>query len=173
MIKPFHVLLALGLAVAFLGSASDASAQAADTKRTLKAWKLFYEEPGMIEADVRYMRGTLMIQGTVPTEEHIKKADELAGELRGIKEVRNRLRVREPEVAAGGDAEIKEKLAKKFAADEELEKALAKGKLEYTVESGHVTLTGKLQDYTVAAGLLNDVRKTVGVRTIDFKKLKY
>ena len=173
MAKPFRLLLAVGLAVAFAGAATDASAQAADAKRTLKAWKLFYKEPGMIEVDVRYMRGTLMMQGSVPTEEDLAKADELAGKLKGIKEVRNRLRVREPEVAAGGDAEILGKIEAKIEDGEELVKAKAKGKLEVTIQDAQVTLVGKLQDYTLATELVNYVRKTPGVKTIDFDKLKY
>lgn len=174
MIRPFRYLLVAGLAAAFLGSATSAGAQsAADSKRTLKAWKLFYKTPGMIETEVRYMRGTLMILGSVPTEEDIQKADDLAGKLKGVKEVRNRLRVSPPEVASGGDAELVAKIDKKIEDDEETQKAKAKGKLEVSIEDGHVTLVGKVTDYTVATTLIRDIRRTVGVKTIDFDKLKY
>ena len=76
MIRPLRTLFIAGLALAFLAPALDAQAQSpADQKRTLKAWKLFYKAPGMIETEPRYMRGTLMITGSVPTEEHIAKAE--------------------------------------------------------------------------------------------------
>jgi osmotically-inducible protein OsmY len=172
--KLVRFAISMAIALAFAGSAYDAQAQSpADAKRTLKAWEAFYAEPGMAEADVRYMRGTLLITGYVPTEEHVKKADELAKKLKGVKEVRNRLRVREPIVAAGGDAEILEKINKKIDEDEETQKAKAKGQLDVKCEGGNVTVSGKVNDYTVASSLINDVRKTDGIRTITFSELKY
>ncbi len=174
MIQPLRTLLVAGLALALLGPALDAQAQSpADQKRTLKAWKLFYKTPGMIETEPRMMRGTLMITGSVPSEEHITAADELAGKLKGVKEVRNRLRVSEPEVAAGGDAEIAAKIDQKIEADEETQKPKAKGQLEVTVEDANVTVVGKVNDYMVAHSLIRDIRRTIGVRTINFDKLKY
>jgi osmotically-inducible protein OsmY len=173
--KLVRLAFSMAVALAFAGSAYDARAQSpADAKRTLKAWEAFYVEPGMAEADVRYMRGTLLITGYVPTEEHMKKADELAKTLKGVKEVRNRLRVREPIVAAGGDAEICAKIDQKVEEDEETQKAKAKGQLEIKCEGGgNVTVSGKVNDYTVASSLINDVRKTDGIRTINFSELKY
>ena len=174
MIQPLRTLMVAGLALALLGPALDAQAQSpADQKRTLKAWKLFYKTPGMIETEPRMMRGTLMITGSVPSEEHIAAADELAGKLKGVKEVRNRLRVSEPEVAAGGDAEIAAKIDQKIEADEETQKPKAKGQLEVTVEDANVTVVGKVNDYMVAHSLIRDIRRTIGVRTINFDKLKY
>jgi osmotically-inducible protein OsmY len=174
MVKLVRVAISMAIALAFAGSAMDARAQSpADAKRTLKAWEAFYIEPGMCEADVRYMRGTLLITGYVPTEEHMKKADELAKKLKGVKEVRNRLRVREPIVASGGDAEICGKINQKIEEDEETQKAKAKGQLDVKCEGGNVTVTGKVNDYTVASSLINDVRKTDGIRTINFSELKY
>jgi len=172
--KLIRFAISMVIALALAGSAMDAQAQSpADAKRTLKAWEAFYAEPGMAEADVRYMRGTLLITGYVPTEEHLKKADALAKELKGVKEVRNRLRVREPIVAAGGDAEICSKIDKKIEEDEETQKAKAKGQLSVACDQGNVKVTGKVNDYTVASSLINDVRKTDGIRTIDFSELKY
>jgi osmotically-inducible protein OsmY len=166
--------VSMAIALAFAGSAYEAQAQSpADAKRTLKAWEAFYVEPGMCEADVRYMRGTLLITGYVPTDEHLKKADALAKELKGVKEVRNRLRVREPIVAAGGDTEMCSKIDQKIEEDEETQKAKAKGQLAVKCEGGNVSVSGKVNDYTVASSLINDVRKTDGVRTINFSELKY
>ena len=70
----------------------------------------------MIEVDVRAMKSTLMLTGSVPTEEHKAQADELASQIRGVKDVRNRLRVREADVAAGqvSDEQLIAKLDKKI-----------------------------------------------------------
>ena len=168
--------MALVIAVIAFGVASDAFAQStADAKRTLKVQKLFYKEPGMIEVDVRSMRTTLMLTGSVPTEEHKAQADELAGKVRGIKEIRNRLRVREPDVAAGemSDEKLTEKIETKIAEDEDLAKAKAREKFEYTVENGNVTITGKLGDWSEAGSLISSVRRIPGVQTLNFDKLKY
>jgi osmotically-inducible protein OsmY len=174
MIRPLRTLFIAGLALAFVAPALDAQAQSpADQKRTLKAWKLFYKAPGMIETEPRYMRGTLMITGSVPTEEHIAQADDLASKLKGVKEVRNRLRVSAPEVAAGGDSEIQAKIDKKIEDDEETQKPKAKGQLEVTVVDANVTVVGKVNDYMVAHSLIRDIRRTIGVKTINFDKLKY
>ncbi len=174
MIRSIRYLLVAGMALAFLGTSLDASAQSpADAKRTLKAWKLFYAEPGFVEADIRYMRGTIMMTGSVPDEAHIKQADELAEKLKGVKDVRNRLRVSPPEVASGGDAELLAKIDAKIEGDEETQKAKAKGKLDVTIENANVTVVGKVSDYTVASSLINDIRRTPGVVSINFKKLKY
>ena len=176
MHRMFRIGLTLAVTIAALGLAADVSAQStADAKRTLKGQKLFYKEPGMIEVDVRAMRDTLMLTGSVPTEEHKAQADEIAGKIRGVKEVRNRLRVREPDVAAGqmSDDELKAKIEKKISEDEDLEKAAAKEKFTYAVADGNVTLKGKLGDWSEAGSLVNSVRRIPGVQTLNFDKLKY
>ena len=168
--------MTLGVALIAFGFVSDAFAQStADAKRTLKAQKLFYKEPGMIEVDVRSMKTTMMLTGSVPSEEHKAQADELAGKIRGIKEVRNRLRVREPDVAAGemSDDVLKAKIEKKIAEDEDLAKAKAREKFEYTVENGNVTIKGKLGDWSEAGSLISSVRRIPGVQTLNLDKLKY
>jgi osmotically-inducible protein OsmY len=78
-----------------------------------------------------------------------------------------------PEVATGGDAELIAKIDKKIEEDEETQKAKAKGKLEVTVENANVTIVGKVSDYTVASSFINSIRRIPGVKTINFKKLKY
>ncbi len=176
MHRMFRIGITLGIAIAALGLAADVSAQStADAKRTLKGQKLFYKEPGMIEVDVRAMRDTLMLTGSVPTEEHKAKADELAGKIRGVKDIRNRLRVREPDVAANqvSDADLSAKIAKKISEDEDLEKAFAREKFTYDVADGNVTLKGKLGDWSEAGSLVNSVRRIPGVQTLNFDKLKF
>ena len=172
--RTLALALALGIGFAFLGYTPDASAQSpADAKRTLKIWKALYAEPGMMEIDVRYMRGTVLMTGDVENEEIQKRANEIIEKQRGVKEVRDRLRVRPPDVAAGSVSceDIMAKIEAEIEQDEEL--AQSRRKYEVTCADGNVTLTGKLGDYTLAGSLLNEVRKTEGVGTIHFTKLKY
>lgn len=174
MTRLFGALLALSLGAVASGYAGDALAQStADAKRTLKAQKIFYKEPGFIEVDLRAMRSTLMLTGYVPTEEHKTQADELAKKVRGIRDIRNRIRVRDPEVAAGGDAELLAKLSAKIEEDDELELLHAKGKFEFELAEGNVRLEGKLTDWADAGALIQAVRRVRGIKTIDFEDLKY
>lgn len=127
----------------------------------------------MIEVDVRAMRGTLMLTGSVPTEEDLARADELAKEVRGVKEVRNRIRVRDPEVASPSDEELMAKLQAKIDQDDDLARAKERGRLEVMIEDRNVTVKGRLQDWAVAQSLVNDIRRTPGVKSLNFDKLKY
>ncbi len=174
MTSVFRSLLALGIAVAAFGLATDVQAQSTgDAKRALKAAKLFYKEPGLIEVDVRAMRTTLMMTGYVPTEELKARCDELAKQIRGIKDIRNRIRVREPDVAAKSDAHLLAKINDRIEQDDELAREKEKGKFDLTIADGNVVITGKLKDWSLAGSLLGAVRDARGVKTIDFTKLKY
>lgn len=171
--RMLRTAMVLGLAVFMVGVAQDADAQAADAKRALKAGKSFYALPGMIDVEIRAMRGTLMITGSVPSEDLIAKADELGGKVRGIKEVRNRLRVRPPVDASVTDADLKTKIQEKIDKDEDLARSQAKKSFEWDVTDGNVTLKGKLPDWTVAQSFLGDLRRMPGIKTIQYNKLKY
>ena len=174
MKRPFRHLVVLGIAALGMSWASEAAAQSpADAKRTLKAQKLFYMEPGMIEVELRAMKGTLMMTGYVKTDEKLKKADELAEDVKGIKDIRNRIRVREPDVASAPDEIISSKIDKAIEEDEVLARVKAKGKLEISVSEGNVTAKGKLPGWDVAQTLVSEIRKVGGVRTFNFKNLKY
>ncbi len=174
MSRPFRHLVSLTLAAVVLSWATGAVAQStADGKRTLKAEKIFYKEPGMIEVTLRAMRGTLMMTGYVSTEETLKQADELAKEVKGIKDIRNRIRVREPDVAAAPDDVIMKKIDKAIEEDELLARTKAKGKLTVEVKEGNVTVEGKLAGWDVAQTFVNDIKKIGGVRTLNIDKLKY
>ena len=170
----FRSILALGIMVAALGFASDSFAQSTgDAKRALKAAKLFYKEPGLIEVDIRAMRTTLMMTGYVPTEEKKAQCDELAKKIRGIKDIRNRIRVREPDVAAATDEELLKKILDKIEQDEELAREKEKGRFELSVTDGNVVLKGKVKDWSLAGSLVSAVKNARGIKTIDFTKLKY
>lgn len=174
MNRKFRHSISLALALVALGWASGAIAQStADGKRTLKAEKLFYKQAGMMEVTLRAMRGTLMMTGYVALDELLKKADELASKVKGIKDIRNRIRVREPDVASAPDDHIAAKLKEAIEEDEDLARADAKGKLNIEIKDGHVTVKGKVTDWIVAQTFVNEVKKVGGVRSLNFDKLKY
>jgi osmotically-inducible protein OsmY len=175
MTRLFRSFLAVGITLGLLGLATaDVYAQStADAKRGLKAAKKFYKVPGMIEVEIRAMRTTLMMTGYVPTEELKGQCDELAGDIRGIKDVRNRVRVREPDSATATDEELQAKIRKKIKDDEELDRAFESGKFKVDITEGNVVLSGKVKDWALAGSLLGAVRDARGVKTIDFDKLKY
>ncbi len=162
-------LWSLGLVLVLLGWVPSAFAQGAkDAKLTLKAQQALYKEPGMIGVDVQSMMGMIYVRGNVATDEASAQAAELA-KVKGAKEVRNRLKVSEPDVAAAPDDEIKAKIDAAIAEDQDLKKA----KLDVAVTDGNVKVEGKVYDYTVAGTLISDVRRISGVKSIDFEKLKY
>jgi osmotically-inducible protein OsmY len=173
MSQPIRTLLAFGIALGFVASqAPEASAQSpADAKRTLKIWKALYKEPGFMEVDARYMRGTVLMTGDVASEELMQKANEIVEKQRGVKDLRNRLRVREPDVAAAPCDSILAKIEEEIQEDEEL--AQGRRKYEIVCEDSNVTISGKLNDYTLASSLLNEIRKIDGVVSMNFDKLKY
>jgi osmotically-inducible protein OsmY len=175
MSRLIRSFFAVGIALGLLGLATaDVHAQStADAKRGLKAAKKFYKVPGMIEVEIRAMRTTLMMTGYVPTEELKAQADELASGIRGIKDIRNRIRVREPDTATATDDELEAKIRKKISDDEELDRAFESGKFKVAITDGNVVLTGKVKDWALAGSLLGAVRDARAVKTIDFDKLKY
>src|SRR5687767_3192250 len=80
--------------VGALALAGTAAAQSqAEFKRELKAGVILYKEPGMMEISIKSMKGMMMLTGNVATAEQSAKAEEIIKGMRGVKEVRNRLRV--------------------------------------------------------------------------------
>jgi osmotically-inducible protein OsmY len=175
MTRLIRSFLAMGITLGLLGLVTaDVHAQStADAKRGLKAQKKFYKVPGMIEVEIRAMRTTLMMTGYVPTEELKAQCDDLASGIRGIKDVRNRVRVREPDSATATDEELQAKIRKKIKDDEELDRAFESGKFEVAITDGNVVLTGKVKDWSLAGSLLGAVKDARGIKTINFDKLKY
>src|SRR5215813_2040202 len=93
MFPKFCTSFALAVALT-AGLASLASAQGqAEFKRQLKAGVVLYKEPGMMEVDLKSMKDEMMLTGTVATQEQSAKAEELMKDVRGVKKVRNRIRV--------------------------------------------------------------------------------
>ncbi len=169
MIRSIRNIWCVGLAVVLLGWAPSVFAQGPrDAKLALKAQQKIYKTAGMIDVEVQAMSGFLYLRGTVADEATSKQAEELAN-VRGAKEVRNRLKIGELDVAAASDDQIKAGIAERIAADEDL----SKSKLDVTVAEGNVTVEGKVGDYTLADTLVSDIRKVEGVKSLNFEKLKY
>lgn len=170
MIRPIHKTLAVAFALVVLGWTPAAFAQGArDAKIQLKAQQELYKDAELIGVEVQVMGGGMIyLRGNVATEEASKRAEEAAN-VKGAKDVRNRLKVEAVDVASAADDEIKAKIEEKIAADEDL----SKSELQIAVTEGNVKVEGKVSDYTVAGTLVSDIRKVDGVRTIDFENLNY
>jgi osmotically-inducible protein OsmY len=144
--KVFAVGLALGWAPAALAQGPQ------DAKLALKAAQALYKEPGFIDVEVQVMGGGMVyLRGNVASDE------------------RNRVTVAAPDVAAASDADIKTKIQQEISEDEDL----AKSQLNVEVTQGNVSVEGKVNDYTVAATLISEIRKIDGVQSINFDKLSY
>lgn len=151
----------------------EASAQGtAELKKELKLGMELYKEPGMMEVQLKAMRAMMMITGTVADEAKSKKAEEIVKGARGVKEVRNRIRVgKTEECAAATDANLMEKLEKEIADDEELTQA--RRKFEIAIKDRNVTLKGSLKDYSQAASLVNMVRRVPCFNSMNYDELDY
>lgn len=170
--RQFPHFVTLGLAVVVLCWAPVVEAQsAADAKRTIRAQRKFYKEPGFIDAEIRYMRGTLLVTGSVATEALVKQGSEIGEKVKGVKDLRNRLVVKDYEVASATDAELLASIEKRLDSDDET--ARARRKLEISVEDASVTIVGKARDYMQVTTIIRDVRKVDGIVALNFDKLKW
>ncbi|MEE2702566.1 MAG: BON domain-containing protein [Myxococcota bacterium] len=168
----FRHLITLSLAAAVLVWAPIVEAQsAADAKRTIRAQRKYYKEPGYIDAEIRYMRGTLLVTGWVGTEALVEQGTEIGESVKGVKDMRNRLVVKEFDVASPPDSEVLAKIDERLDADEDL--ARVRRKLEITADKGSVTIVGKVNDYSQVAAIIRSVRKVPGIVAINFDKLKW
>lgn len=166
------VILSLVFAAA-VGAAGNASAQSqAEFKRELKAGVSLYKEPGMMEVTVKSMRGMMMLTGTVATDEQSKKAEEIIKEMRGVKEVRNRIRVgKTEECGAANDQTIMQKIDKEIENDEELTQA--RRKIEISSTSRNVVVKGSLKDYSQAGSLINLIKRVPCINSLNYEELDY
>jgi osmotically-inducible protein OsmY len=172
MYRSLATKLAVALALV-VGFALNASAQSqAEFKRQLKAEQILYKEPGLMEVNVQSMRGMMMLTGNVATDEQSKKAEETIKTMRGVKEVRNRLRVgKVNDCAAAKDAELMTKVEKEIENDEELTQA--RRKFEIQIKDRNMTLKGSLKDYSQAGSLVNMVKRVPCFNSLNFDELEY
>jgi osmotically-inducible protein OsmY len=171
-----HRSLATRFAVALaliLGFALNASAQSqAEFKRQLKAEQVLYKEPGLMEVTVQSMRGMMMLTGNTATDEQSKKAEEIIKGMRGVKEVRNRIRVGKVDDCSGAkDPDLMAKVEKEIANDEELTQA--RRKFDIQVKDRNITLKGSLKDYSQAGSLVNMVKRVPCFNSMNFDELDY
>ncbi len=166
------VILSLVLAAA-VGLAGAASAQSqAEFKRELKAGVVLYKEPGMMEVTVKSMRGMMMMTGNVATAEQSAKAEEIIKGMRGVKEVRNRIRVgKVEECGSATDQTIMAKIDKEIENDEELTQA--RRKIEIASTSRNVVVKGSLKDYSQAGSLINLIKRVPCINSLNYEELDY
>jgi Spy/CpxP family protein refolding chaperone len=172
MFRTFRNGFALALALT-VGFAAFASAQGqAEFKRQLKAGALLYKEPGLMEVDIKSMKDEMMLTGTVATAEQSAKAEEIIKGVRGVKKVRNRLRVGAvEECSKANDAELSKKIEEQIANDEELTQA--RRKFELTMKDRNLVVTGELKDYAQAGSLINLIKRVPCLNSLDYEKLEY
>ncbi|HTO68681.1 MAG TPA: BON domain-containing protein [Myxococcota bacterium] len=167
--------LCTGLAALALvfGFALHASAQSqAEFKQELKAMKSLYKEPGLMDVTVKSMRGIMMLTGNVANQDQSNKAEAVIKDMRGVKEVRNRIRVGKAEdCSAVKDADLQAKLDKEIANDEELDQA--RRKLDMKIQDRNITIKGELKDYSQAGSLVNMVKRVPCFNSMNFDELEY
>jgi osmotically-inducible protein OsmY len=153
--------------------ATHASAQSqAEFKQELKAMKALYKEPGLMDVTVKSMRGMMMLTGNTATDDQSKKAEAIIKDIRGVKEVRNRIRVGKVEdCSAAKDADLMAKVDKEIENDEEL--AQARRKLDIQVKDRNITLKGELKDYVQAGTLVNLAKRVPCFNSMNFDDLSY
>jgi osmotically-inducible protein OsmY len=159
--------------VLVLGIAGSAKAQSqAEFKRQLKAEQVLYKEPGLMEVNVQSMKGMMMLTGNAATDEQSKKAEEIIKGMRGVKEVRNRIRVgKVDDCTAAKDADLMTKVDKEIENDEEL--AQARRKIDIQIKDRNIVLKGALKDYSQAGSLVNMVKRVPCFNSLNFDELDY
>jgi osmotically-inducible protein OsmY len=172
MIRSLRMVFTLAIALS-VGLAVTASAQSqAEFKRELKAGKDLYKEPGLMDVTVKSMRGMMMLTGNVATEAESKKAEEIIKGMRGVKEVRNRIRVGSMEdCAAATDATVMAKIDKEIENDEELTQA--RRKIDIQMKDRNVVIKGELKDYSQAGSLINSVKRVPCLNSLNYDELEY
>ncbi|MEE9278911.1 MAG: BON domain-containing protein [Myxococcota bacterium] len=155
--------------LALLSQALAISAFADDEPgAALQAQQFFYREPGMIGVEVRGDDGVLTLSGNVPTDAYRTRAAEIAREVAGIVEVRNRLRVA-PAPEELPDEDLMAEIEAKIAEDSEL--AEVRPMLLITVKDANVTLRGHLPGWRLVKALIRGIRRIPGIKTLDFMRL--
>jgi osmotically-inducible protein OsmY len=169
-----RIRIALTLALALtLGFAFSAKAQSqAEFKRELKAMQSLYKEPGLMEVTVKSMRGMMMLTGNTATDDQSKKAEEIIKNMRGVKEVRNRIRVgKVDDCSAAKDPDLMAKVEKEIENDEELSQA--RRKIDINIKDRNVVLKGSLKDYSQAGSLVYLVKRVPCFNSMNFDALEY
>ena len=116
--------------------------------------------------------GMMMMTGNVATEEDSKKAEEIIKGMRGVKEVRNRIRVGNVEdCSAATDETVMAKVEKEIGNDEELTQA--RRKIDIQIKDRNLVVKGGLKDYSQAGSLINLIKRVPCVNSLDYEELDY
>ena len=161
-------VLVIPMAFLAIGSVSR-PAPGSDEPATLKTQQLFYREPGMIDVEVRSAEGAMTLSGSVATDDLRNRADEIARQVGGVNEVRNRIRVEPTAVDSPPDEALLAEIEAQIAEDSEL--ALVRPMLDITVEDSNVTLEGALPGWRLVSALIRGIRRIRGIKTLDFIRL--
>jgi len=172
MNRSLHTVFTLAVALS-VGFALQASAQSqAEFKRELKAGKDLYKEPGLMEVNLKSMKGMMFVTGNVASEEKSKKAEEIIKSMRGVKEVRNRLRIGAMEdCTAATDPTVMAKIDKEIANDEELTQA--RRKIDIQIKDRDIVVKGELKDYSQAGSLINLIKRVPCINSMNYDALEY
>lgn len=99
--KRFSAFLAAFTMMFMLGCASTAKQEGTgeyidDSVITTKVKAVIFEEPGLksAEINVETFKGVVQLSGFVTSQASIKRADELARGVKGVKSVKNDMRVK-------------------------------------------------------------------------------
>jgi osmotically-inducible protein OsmY len=118
------------------------------------------------------MRGMMMLTGNTATAEQSAKAEEVIKSMRGVKEVRNRIRVgKVDECTNVKDADLMAKIEKEIENDEELTQA--RRKIDIQIKDRNVVLKGSLKDYSQAGSLVTLVKRVPCLNSMNFDELEY
>ena len=119
------------------------------------------------------MRGMMMLTGNTATDDQSKKAEEIIKNMRGVKEVRNRIRVgKVDDCSTAKDADLMAKIDKEIENDEELTQA--RRKLDISDQGPeHRAFKGSLKDYSQAGSLVTMVKRVPCFNSLNFDELEY
>ena len=123
----------------------------------------------MIDVEVRTAEGAMTLSGSVATDDLRTRADEIAREVGGVNEVRNRIRVVPATVDSPPDEALLAEIEAKIAEDSEL--APVRPMLDITVEDSNVTLAGALPGWRLVSALIRGIRRIRGIKTLNFIRL--
>lgn len=156
-------LLCLGLALPL--AAAESRPDAWITTK-VKMALLTSDRVDGLDVNVDTVDGRVTLHGTVASAEQKARAEQLAGEVVGVREVRNLLQVgegEEPEAAGVADDQLRERVETVLQRDQALEDSQVEVK---SVNDGVVLLTGDAATLSDHRRALEDARNVDGVRHV-------
>jgi hypothetical protein len=137
--------------------------RAIDAERTLRVEAELYRHPELFAVEVQSMMGFVYLRGTAPDASAVEKGVALAAAVEGVREVRNRIRLRQPGTAEVPDSEIAARVA---------EIVTELPGLDATVREGRVAVRGEAPDVLRAHELIARLRRVEGIRSLELSELR-